>query len=143
MMTYAFGLALVAHFAGIVLWVGGLLAASQVLSGREHEPLSEARTALAHLAGKLLKQLAHPGAAITVLTGVGLLGIKPGDMQQGWLHAKLALVVVLIAVDLWLTVSVRALTGRGSEVPRRRAKLTHGVIALLFLAIVILALLKP
>lgn len=142
-MSSAFYWVLVAHIAGIVFWVGGLLAASQVLAGRERETSPEARVALARLAGRLLKALAHPGAAITVLAGIVILGIKPEDFQRGWLHAKLGLVVILIAADLLLTVSVRALVGRGIEIPARRVRLTHGVIALLFLAIVILAVVKP
>lgn len=143
MMTSTFGLALVAHIAGIVLWVGGLLAASQALAGCERESSTEARTALARLAGKLLKALAHPGAAIAVLAGIALLLIKPADLQQAWLHIKVALVVILIAVDLWLTVGVRALNSGHSEIPRRRVKVTQGALALLFLAIVMLVVLKP
>lgn len=142
-MTSAFYWVLVAHIAGIVFWVGGLLAASQVLAGRERETSPETRATLASMAGRLLKALAHPGAAITVLAGIVILGVKPQDLQQGWLHAKLGLVVILIAADLLLTVSVRGLVGRGIEIPARRVRLTYGAIALLFLTIVILAVFKP
>jgi protoporphyrinogen IX oxidase len=142
-MTSVFNLALVAHIAGIVLWVGGLLATCQVLAGGERESSIDFRAALPHPARRLLKALAHPGAAIAVLAGVALLLIKPADLQQAWLHIKLTLVVILIAVDLLLTVSVRALVSRASEISTRRVKLTHGAIALLFLAIVVLAVVKP
>ena len=142
-MTSVFNFTLVAHITGIVLWVGGLLATCQVLAGRERESSIEVRAALSRPARKLLKALAHPGAAIAVLAGIALLLIKPEDLRQAWLHIKLALVVILIAVDLLLTVSVSALVSRASEISARRVKLTHGAIALLFLAIVILAVVKP
>jgi protoporphyrinogen IX oxidase len=142
-MTSAFSWALAAHIVGIVFWVGGLLAASQELAGRQRESSTEARAALAGSARRLLKASAHPGAAITVLAGIVILGVKPADLQQGWLHAKLALVVLLIALDLLLTLNVRALLSRGTEISASRVKLTHGAVALLFLAIVILAVVKP
>jgi len=37
------------------------------------------------------------GATLTVLFGILLLIVTPGFLQAGWLHAKLALVLVLIA----------------------------------------------
>jgi len=135
--------ALFAHIIGIVFWVGGLLAAGQMLAGIRREPSPEAHAALARLARKLLKAMAHPGAAVTVLAGITLLGANPGDLQRGWLHVKLGFVVILIAVDLFLTASVARLVRRGSEIPASRVKLTHAVVALLFLAIVFLAALKP
>ncbi len=142
-MTSAFGLALVAHIAGIVLWVGGLLATWYVLSAREREPSGDAQAFLAQLAKGLLKSLAHPGAAITVAAGIALLLSKPADLQQAWLHFKLTLVVILIAVDLLLTVGVRGLVSRGTSISARRLRVTRGAIALLFLAIVLLAVVKP
>jgi protoporphyrinogen IX oxidase len=142
-MTSAFSWALAAHIVGIVFWVGGLLAASQMLAGCLHESSTEAKAALARSARRLLKASAHPGAAITVLAGIVILGVKPEDLQQGWLHAKLSLVVILIAVDLLLTLNVRAVVSRGTEISVSRVRLTHGAIALLFLAIVILAAVKP
>ena len=142
-MSSALSLALVAHIAGIVLWVGGLLATCHVLSGREREPSVDVRDALAASARKLLKALAHPGAAITVVAGIALLLIKPADLQQAWFHIKLTLVVILIAVDLLLTVGVRRLVSGRASISAGRLKLTGGVIAVLFLALVLLVAVKP
>jgi putative membrane protein len=142
-MTSAIGLALVAHIAGIVLWVGGLLAACQVLSARDREPSIDVRMSIAQLARKLLRALTHPGAAITVAAGIALLLVKPADLRQAWLHIKLTLVVILIAIDLLLTVGVSGLVSRGTSISAARLKLTRGAIALLFLAIILLAVVKP
>ncbi|HXJ96769.1 MAG TPA: CopD family protein [Terriglobia bacterium] len=142
-MTSAFSLALVAHIAGIVLWVGGLLAACHLLSGRERETAIEVQGSLARRARELLKALAHPGAAITVAASIALLLSKPTDLQQVWLHIKLTLVVILIAADLLLTVGVHGLVSRGTAISAGRLRLTRGVIVLLFLAIVFLAVVKP
>jgi len=142
-MTSAFDLALAAHIAGIVLWVGGLLAACSVLSSRERESSNDVQSSFTQLARRLLKALAHAGAALTVVAGVALLLTKPADLQQVWLHIKLTLVVILIAVDLLLTVGVRRLISGGTPISAARLNLVRGVIALLFLAIVLLAVIKP
>ena len=142
-MTSAFDLALAAHIVGIVLWVGGLLAACSVLSGRQRESSLDVQGSFAKLARRVLKTLAHPGAAITVVAGITLLMTKPVDLQQAWLHTKLTLVVILIAVDLLLTVGVRGLLSGGASISAARLKLTRGAILLLFVTIVVLAVIKP
>ncbi len=142
-MTSIFNWALFAHIIGIVFWVGGLLAASQVLADRKRQSSPEARAVLAHGARRFLKAMAHPGAAITVLAGVVLLGANPADLQRGWLHAKLAFVVILISVDLLLTVGVSRILSQGTELPALRVKLAYGSITLLFLIVVFLAVVKP
>jgi protoporphyrinogen IX oxidase len=142
-MTSLFGWALFAHVIGIVFWIGGLLAAFQVLGHRRSESSADSQAALARSARRLLKASAHPGAAIAVLAGIMLLGARPADLQDGWLHAKLAFVVILIAMDLLLTVSVSKMLSQGAEVPALRVKLAHGAIALLFVVIVFLAVVKP
>jgi protoporphyrinogen IX oxidase len=142
-MSSPLGWALAAHIVGLVFWIGGLLAATQALAGRSRESSAEARAVLASLARKLLKSLAHPGAALTVIAGVAMLRIRPADLQQGWLHVKLMLVLVLMAADLLMTVRVRAVQDGRAEIGAGRARLEHGVIALLLLAIVILAVIKP
>jgi len=137
------GWVLALHIVGLVLWTGGLLAATQVLALRSRESSVEARLALTRLAGKLLKGIAHPGAAVTVIAGVAMLGLRPDDLRQTWLHVKLALVVVLIATDLMMTVRFKAVEAGRGEIGARQARMAHGVTALLLLAIVALAVIKP
>jgi protoporphyrinogen IX oxidase len=135
--------ALAAHVVGIVFWMGGLLVATQVLASHTQETSSEARRALARLEQKLLRGIAHPGAAITVLAGIVVVAIQPDYLRQSWLQAKLSLVVILIAIDLVVTARIRAYQAGRIEVYARQAKLVHGLIAALFLGIVILVMIKP
>jgi putative membrane protein len=135
--------ALAAHVVGIVFWMGGLLVATQVLATHTRETSPEARCALARLEQKLLKGIAHPGAAITVLAGIAVVAIQPEYLRQSWLQAKLLLVVVLIAVDLVVASRARAYQAGRIELYARQAKLVHGLIAALFLGIVILVMIKP
>lgn len=134
---------LTAHVIGIVFWMGGLLVVTQVLASHIRETSPEARQALARLEQKLLKGVAHPGAAITVLAGIGVLVLQPDYLSQGWLHIKLLLVAILIVLDLVVTFRIRAYQAGRIEMPARQAKLFHAATALLFVAIVILVMIKP
>lgn len=135
--------ALAAHVVGIVFWMGGLLVATQVLASHTRETSPEARCALARLEQKLLKGIAHPGAAITVLAGIAVVAIQPDCLRQSWLQAKLLLVVILIAIDLVVAARIRAYQAGRIELCARQAKLVHGLIAAIFLGIVILVMIKP
>jgi protoporphyrinogen IX oxidase len=83
------------------------------------------------------------GAVLAVLFGISMLVAAPGYLQMGWLHVKLALVALLIAYHLWcrhLMVALREGRNRRSE---RWFRLFNEAPALLLIAIVILAVVKP
>ena len=79
-----------------------------------------------------------------VITGFILVGHDPNLLRQHWLHAKLLLVVILIALDLRVTFRARAFQEGTAEVTRGEGCMAlHGAIALVFTAILILVLVKP
>lgn len=135
--------ALVAHIIGIIYWLGGLIAAAHVLMRLGNESSPEAHAALENFENKLLKRIVHPGAAITVLAGIGILVADPEYLRQTWLHIKLVLVVILIAVDLLMTVRFRAHQAGKTAIEPRHARFFYGSTAVLLFLIVILAVLKP
>jgi len=134
---------LVFHLIGLVFWLGSLLVVTQVLAIHSEEPSAEARAALGRLEMKLFKGLAHPGAALMVITGAILIGEHPHYLREHWLHAKLLLVALLIVLDLRVYFRATAhLTGR-AELRRRECVALHGAISLVFFGILILVMLKP
>jgi protoporphyrinogen IX oxidase len=134
---------LVFHIIGMVFWLGSLLAVTHTLAIHTEESAPEARAALGRLELKLLRGLAHPGAAIMVITGFILIGHDPNLLRQHWLHAKLLLVVNLIALDLRVSFRARAFQEGKIAMTRGECMGLHGAIALLFVLIAILALVRP
>ena len=134
---------LVFHIVGLVFWLGSLLVVTQILAIHADEPSPEVRATLGRLESKLLKGLAHPGAAIMVITGFLLVSQDPNYLRQHWLHAKLLFVVILIVLDLRLTFRAKAFQEGKIELSRRECMILHGAISLVFLIIVILVLIKP
>ncbi len=134
---------LVFHIIGLVFWLGSLLVVTQILAIHTEETSPETRATLGRLESKLLRGLAHPGAAIMVITGFLLVSHDPVYLREHWLHAKLLLVVVLVALDLRLTFRARELQEGKIELSRRECMFLHGAISLVFLAILILVLIRP
>lgn len=135
--------ALVFHILGFVFWVGGLLVTTTVLALHTQQEAPESRLPLEHLEVKLLKGMAHPGAAVTVLAGLAVVWIQPGYLREHWLHAKLFLVAILMALDLIVYRRAKAFHKGEIKLERRECMILHGVISLVFLGIVILVLIKP
>ncbi len=135
--------ALVFHVVGVVFWIAGLLFATQVMAAESEEASAEARRALERLERVLFRGFAHPGAAITVLAGIVVVALQPAYLYQHWLHAKLALVAVLIALDLMAWFRAREFHAGVATLTSRFCKRMHGAIAATFIVIVVLVMIKP
>lgn len=135
--------ALVFHILGFVFWMGGLLTVTQVLGAHTGEQSPEGRLALKKLEVKLLKGIAHPGAAITVIAGIAVLVIQPAYLHQAWLHAKLFLVAILIGLDIVVFLRAKEFHAGRIELKRKECMILHGAISLVFLGILILVMIKP
>lgn len=79
----------------------------------------------------------------TWLLGIGLLLSLPGYLQQGWLHAKLALVFVLSGYHGWLKGRLRDFANRKNTRSARYYRIANEVPAVLMLVVVILVVVKP
>ena len=134
---------LVFHIIGLVFWLGDLLVVTQILAIHAEVTSPETRATLSRLESKLLRGLAHPGAALMVITGVILVTQDPNYLRETWLHMKLLMVVVMIVLDLRLTFRAKAFQEGSIELSRRECMMLHGAISLVFLIILILVLVKP
>lgn len=130
---------LVFHLFGMVLWIGGLFLALAAASARSDDVAARAQRA--RLAQKGMRQFAHPGAALMILSGALLMYLLPGVRMAPWLHAKLALVVVLIVFDLLLTFRLRRMPDH--EPSPSQLGMFRGVVGVLFVLILILVLVRP
>jgi protoporphyrinogen IX oxidase len=83
------------------------------------------------------------GATLAAVFGLSMIFAAPGYLAAGWLRLKLLLVALLIAYHAWchrLMLELRE--GRNTH-PERWYRLFNEAPALLLLAIVILAVVKP
>jgi putative membrane protein len=92
---------------------------------------------------KLARYIMLPAAVATWGFGLALLSTEPEALTQGWLHAKLGLVLLLSAYHASLEYHrLRLAEGRNRHSPRF-FRLYNEVPTLLLIAIIILAVFKP
>jgi len=91
------------HIVGVVVWFAGLFYLVRLfIYHREAEDLEPTiRDAFQQQYVLMERRLANiittPGMVVAVVCAVGLLSVNPAWLQQGWMHAKLAFVVALLA----------------------------------------------
>ena len=83
------------------------------------------------------------GASLAVGFGVAMIVAAPGYLHFGWLHVKLTLVAALIGYHVWCRVLMRALQAGRNTHSQRWYRFFNERPALLLMAIVILAVVKP
>lgn len=91
---------------------------------------------------KLYYYIMHPAMAATLALGLWLVALNPAWMQQGWIHAKLTLVALLLGYHVSLAHYLKAFT-KGTPRNEKFFRLYNEIPTLLLVAIVILAVLKP
>ncbi len=91
---------------------------------------------------RLLKAIINPAMIVTILLGLGLATYY-GMWSDGWLHAKILLVLLLSASHGVLAKHVRLFAG--DERPRKSSwyRMFNEVPTVLFVLIVILVIFKP
>lgn len=130
------------HIVFVVTWFAGLFylprlfvyhAAASDAGGIERFKIMERR----------LFTMMTVGGVLAVLFGGATLGLVPGFLQTGWMHAKLTLVVGLIGYHLWC---YRLLQDFRHDRNRRSERWYRGfneVPTLFLIGIVILVVVKP
>lgn len=83
------------------------------------------------------------GALLAAAFGIAMLVRVPGYFGLGWFHAKLALVVLLIAYHAWCYRLMQALGAGRNRHSQRWYRWFNEVPGVLLIAIVILAVVKP
>jgi uncharacterized membrane protein len=124
------------HLFGAFMWLGGLFTLTQLLDVIKAEPNADARARLAKYTRKAA-MLPDIGATITILFGLHRL-FKFKAYEFHYMHAKLLLVVIVIALHGLLRVKTkRAAEGKDVSVPGfvrpLLMLLTLGILALVIM----------
>jgi putative membrane protein len=133
---------LVFHLFGVITWIGSLLLVSSMMA-LVPEEVGAARERIIVVARRLLRVSSNVGVIVAVTFGIFLILIDPHVMSHGWMHAKLALVLVLVFFHLKLYRRVVALENDPGSATRGEFSMIHGIVSLLLLLILILVLVRP
>ena len=95
------------HIIGVVVWFAGLfylvrLFIYHVEAEEESSPVREAfKAQYSVMERRLANIITTPGLILTVTMAAGLLITQPSWLQQGWMHAKLGFVGLLVAYHVF------------------------------------------
>ena len=92
---------------------------------------------------KLMRTIATPSMIATLLLGFWLLHYIPGYMSHGWMHAKLALVVLLVGYHHMCSAYMKKLATGTNTKSENFYRIFNEIPAALLVGIVVLVVTKP
>ena len=133
----------VGHIVFVVFWLAGLfMLPRQCIYMLDHAPGSEGEAKWATRMGKLRKIILTPSMLLVWLPGL-TLAYTFSYFDQGWLHAKLAIVLVLTGYHGWLVAQSKKMSRGERPLTEKTLRMVGEVPGLLLLLIVVLVVVKP
>jgi putative membrane protein len=131
------------HVIAVISWMAGMLYLPRLfVYHAEADKGSVQSETFKVMERRLLRGIINPAMVVTWAFGLWLAW-KGGWFSAGWLHAKLALVVLMSAVHGYLAGAVRKFSEDRNEKPARHWRIVNEIPTLLMIAIVILVIVKP
>jgi len=131
------------HIIAIISWMAGMLYLPRLFIYHcDCDPSSEQARTFAVMEARLMKVIMNPAMVVSWVLGL-YLAWQVFAFQGGWLHAKIAAVVVLSGVHGYFAKAVKSF-GRGEYIKTPRYwRMMNEAPTLLMILIVVLAVVKP
>ena len=131
------------HVVAVISWMAGLFYLPRLfIYHSDAEPGSAQSETFKVMEQRLLKMIMNPAMMITWVLGLYLAWDVFG-FQGGWLHAKIALVVLMTAVHVHFSRAVRTFVVDGPRKSPRYWRIMNEAPTFLMIAIVVLVIVKP
>ncbi|MEO5323159.1 protoporphyrinogen oxidase HemJ [Mesorhizobium sp. CC13] len=131
------------HVIAVISWMAGMLYLPRLfVYHAEAERGSVQSETFKVMERRLLRGIINPAMTVTWVFGLWLAW-KGFGFSGGWLHAKIAAVLLMSGVHGYLSASVRRFAEDRNEKPSRHWRIVNEVPTVLMIAIVILVVVKP
>ncbi len=133
------------HVISVIAWMAGMLYLPRLfVYHADKAPGSEASEMLKVMERRLLRAIINPAMIASFAFG-GVLLATPGviDWSAWWIHAKLALVVIMSAMHFYLARWRRDFEADRNNRPAKFYRIANEVPTLLMIAIVVLVFVRP
>lgn len=131
------------HVIFMVFWLAGLfMLPRQCIYMLDHAPGSPGEAKWAERMGKLRKIILTPSLIIVWVLGLSL-AYAGGWLSDGWLHAKLTLVLALTGFHGWLVAQTRKMARGARPLSEKQLRMIGEVPGLILVLVVVLVYLKP
>lgn len=135
----------VLHILAMTAWMAGLFYLPRLFVYHTRHPAgSPAAATFEVMEVKLLRIIMNPAMIVTLVSGTALIGVLGWDtLREGWLHAKLGLVLALIAFHMLAARWRRQLADGRSRHSERFFRVVNEVPTILLIGIVVFVVVKP
>ncbi|TKT82808.1 protoporphyrinogen oxidase HemJ [Aquamicrobium sp. LC103] len=131
------------HVIAVISWMAGMLYLPRLfVYHADAMKGSEKSETFKVMERRLLRAIINPAMMVTWVAGLWLAW-NGFAFSGGWLHAKIALVVLLSAVHGYFAGAVRRFAEDRNERPARHWRIMNEVPTVLMIIIVILVVVKP
>jgi putative membrane protein len=133
------------HVISVIAWMAAQLYLPRLFVYHCEAPAGSAQSeTFKVMERRLLKAIMNPAMVATWVFGIAMIALNPDLLKgQGWLHAKLALVLLLSGVHGVLTKYVRLFANDANTKPQKFFRILNEVPTLLMIGIVILVIVRP
>ena len=133
------------HIVAVIAWMAGLLYLPRLFVYHAMSaPGSEQSETFKVMERRLLKAIMNPAMIAALALGILLVADRWATIwQEGWWHAKLLLVVAMLALHMAAARWRRQFAEGRNRHPARFYRLVNEAPAVLMVAIVLLAVAKP
>ena len=130
------------HIIGVVTWFAGLFYLPRLFVYHA-EAIDPALLGRFKVMERRLLAMTHIGGTLAIAFGIATLATESFYLQAGWLHVKLALVLLLVIYHAWLVKLAHDFARDRCHWSSRKLRGFNEIPGVLLLAIVILAVVKP
>ena len=131
------------HIVAIVCWFAGLFYLPRLFVYHAMSEDAISRDRFQVMERKLYRGIMIPSMIATLAFGIGMIAFNPALFSGGWLHAKLALVVLLIGYHHMCGAQLKRFARNENTRSHVFYRWFNEFPVLLLLAIVILVVVKP
>lgn len=131
------------HVIAVISWMAGMLYLPRLFvyhAGAEKGSVQSETFKV--MERRLLRAIINPAMIVSWVMGLWLAW-KGFGFHGGWLHAKIAAVVLMSGVHGYLSAAVRKFSEDRNEKPAKHWRIVNEVPTLLMIAIVVLVVVKP
>ncbi len=133
-----------AHLVFVIAWMAALLIYPRYkihqLSGAAGGELA---LAMAEASTRLRKIIMTPSLILVWGLGLTMIALNPALLSQGWMHAKLGLLLAMTGLHGWFVAMGRKVDKGTPDLSAATLRLINEIPFLLMIVIVVLAVTKP
>ena len=132
------------HVIAIIAWMAGMLYLPRLFVYHAAAAVDTATSeTFKVMERRLLRAITTPAMIVSLISGAWLILMVPEHLSEGWLHAKIGLVIAMVAAHGLLARHRRLFADDRNRQSARYFRILNEVPTVLLIGIIILVIVRP